>query len=82
MTEVMGGCADMLYERGATMGKMTRVRVSRELADEAMRVLGVRSRTEAARVAVINLIGRDRRNEPMSRTTDGSKAAQSTAKNR
>ncbi len=32
--------------------KLTRVRVNRELADEAMRALGVRSGTEAVRVAV------------------------------
>jgi hypothetical protein len=33
-------------------GKTTRVLVDRKLADEAMRVLGVKSRSEAARVAV------------------------------
>jgi hypothetical protein len=42
--------------------KMTRVRVNRELADDAMRVLGVKSRTEAARVAVRWVLGLDRPN--------------------
>jgi len=40
--------------------KMTRVRVDRELADDAMRVLGVKSRTEAARFAVRWILGWDR----------------------
>jgi Arc/MetJ family transcription regulator len=48
----------MLYGMGAMTGKTTRVRVNRELADEAMRALGVKSRSEAARVAVMSLIGR------------------------
>jgi Arc/MetJ family transcription regulator len=39
---------------------MTRVRVNRKLADEAMRVLGVKSRTEAVRVAVRWVLGLDR----------------------
>ena len=42
--------------------KMTRVRVDRELADDAMRVLGVKSRTEAARFAVRWILGLDRPN--------------------
>jgi hypothetical protein len=33
-------------------GKTTRVPVNRKLADEAMRVLGVKSRSEAARISV------------------------------
>lgn len=40
--------------------KMTRVRVNRKLADEARRVLGVKSRTEAVRVAVRWILGVDR----------------------
>ncbi len=36
--------------------KTTRVPVNRKLADEAMRVLGVRSRSEAARIAVKDLL--------------------------
>ena len=43
--------------------KTTRVRVDRELADDAMRVLGVKSRTDAARVAVWWILGLDRPNE-------------------
>jgi Arc/MetJ family transcription regulator len=42
--------------------KMTRVRVDRELADDAMRVLGVKSRTEAVRFAVRWILGLDRPN--------------------
>jgi Arc/MetJ family transcription regulator len=37
-------------------GKTTRVLVNRKLADEAMRVLGVKSRSEAARIAVKELL--------------------------
>ena len=40
-------------------GKTTRVRVNRELAEEAMRALGVRSRSEAARVAVDLILKRE-----------------------
>lgn len=36
--------------------KTTRVLVNRKLADEAMRVLGVKSRSEAARIAVKQLL--------------------------
>ena len=36
--------------------KTTRVLVNRRLADEAMRVLGVKSRSEAARIAVKQLL--------------------------
>ena len=36
--------------------KTTRVLVDRKLADEAMRVLGVKSRSEAARIAVKQLL--------------------------
>jgi Arc/MetJ family transcription regulator len=43
-------------------GKTTRVRVNRELADEAMRALGVKSRSEAARVAVMSLLGKEQPN--------------------
>lgn len=39
--------------------KTTRVRVSRELADKAMRALGAKSRSEAARLAVMTLLGRE-----------------------
>jgi Arc/MetJ family transcription regulator len=42
--------------------KMTRVRVDRELANDAMRVLGVKSRTKAVRVAVRWVLGWDRPN--------------------
>jgi Arc/MetJ family transcription regulator len=42
--------------------KMTRVRVDRELADEAMHALGVKSRTEAARIAVRWVLGLNRPN--------------------
>jgi hypothetical protein len=37
-------------------GKTARVLVDRELADEAMRVLGAKSRSEAARIAVKELL--------------------------
>jgi hypothetical protein len=40
--------------------KTTCVRVSRELADEVKGILGVKSRSEAARVAVLILLGRER----------------------
>ena len=37
-------------------GKTARVLVDRKLADETMRVLGVKSRSEAARIAVKELL--------------------------
>lgn len=40
--------------------KTARVRVSRELADEAMGALGVKSKSEPARIAVMSLLGRER----------------------
>lgn len=52
----------MLDRRDAMAKKTARVRVSRELADEAMRALGVKSRSEAARVAVMILLGREQPN--------------------
>jgi Arc/MetJ family transcription regulator len=39
--------------------KMTRVRIDRELVDDAMCILGVKSKTEAARVAVRWILGLD-----------------------
>ncbi|MGA2351989.1 MAG: hypothetical protein ABSF70_16250 [Terracidiphilus sp.] len=42
---------------------MTRVLVDREVADDAMRVLGVKSRTEAAQIAVRWILGLDRPNK-------------------
>ena len=55
----------MCFMEDAMAGKTTSVRVSRELADEAKRVLGVKSRSEAARVAVMSLLGRK---QPMEET--------------
>lgn len=49
----------MLGWMDAMAKKTARVRVSRELADEAMRALGVKSRSEAARIAVMRLLGRE-----------------------
>lgn len=37
--------------------KRTSIRLDTELADEAVRVLGVKSRTEAVHVALIEIIG-------------------------
>ncbi|MGO8935200.1 MAG: hypothetical protein ACLPLZ_12360 [Terracidiphilus sp.] len=62
--------------------KTARVRVSRELADEAMRALGVRSRSEAARIAVMIILGRDQRKELMGRAAEGTKTAQGRVKSR
>jgi Arc/MetJ family transcription regulator len=53
-------CADNI---NAMTVRMTRVRVDRELADDAVRVLGVKSRTEAAHVTVRWILGLDRSNE-------------------
>jgi len=50
------------YMGDAMARKTTRVLVSRELADEAMRALGAKSRSEAARVAVLILLGREQPN--------------------
>jgi hypothetical protein len=52
----------MLCGRNAMTGKTTRVRVNRELADEVMHALGVKSRSEAARVAIMSLLGREQPN--------------------
>ncbi len=38
------------------MGKTTRVLIDRKLADEAIRALGAKSRSEAARIAVKQLL--------------------------
>jgi Arc/MetJ family transcription regulator len=43
--------------------KMSRVRVDQELADKAMHALGVKSRTEAVRIAVLWILDLDRPNE-------------------
>jgi len=74
-------CVDDHYGAGAMTRKTTRVRVSRELADDAMRVLGVRSRTEAARIAVRSLLSWDRRKGLIDRAAEESKAPQSKVKN-
>jgi Arc/MetJ family transcription regulator len=74
-------CADERYGAGAMTRKVTRVRVDRELADEAVRVLGVKSKTEAARVAVRSLLSWDRRKGLIDRAAEESKAPQSKVKN-
>lgn len=53
--------------------KMTRVRINRKLADEAMHTLGVKSRTEAAHVAVKWILGLNRPNELTSDMTNNHK---------
>jgi phage-related minor tail protein len=49
-------CADKLDGDCAMAEKTTRVLVNRKLADEAMRALGMKSRSEAARIAVKQLL--------------------------
>lgn len=63
-------------------GKTTRVRISRELADEAMRSLGVKSRTEAVRVAVKGVFGRERPQGPTEVLAERSKLRETKAKGR
>lgn len=72
----------MLGWMDAMAKKTARVRVSRELADEAMRVLGVKSRSEATRIAVMNILGRDLPREQIIQPTKSSKTARGMVKSR
>jgi Arc/MetJ family transcription regulator len=53
--------------------KTTTVRVDKGLADEARRVLGLRSRTEAVHAAVQWAIALERSKEPAARLPEGQK---------
>jgi Arc/MetJ family transcription regulator len=70
----------MIYGKGAMTRKTTRVRVSRELADEVMRALGAKSRTEAARIAVTTILGWERHKRLAGRAAGESRVREAKAK--
>jgi len=46
-----------IYRRAATAGTLTSIRLDTKLADEAVRALGAKSRTEAVHIALKEIVG-------------------------